>query len=41
LNARGVTPRGVNPAEIAVSGPQYVTELRQRGFGLMETLEEV
>jgi len=41
LNARGVTPRGVNPAEIAVSGPQYVTELRQSGFGLMETLEEV
>ena len=41
LNARGVTPRGVNPAEIAVSGPQYVTELRQRGFQLTETHGEL
>ncbi len=40
LNARGVTPRGVHPAEVAVSGPQYVAELRQRGFSLTETLEE-
>ena len=36
LNARGVTPRGVHPAEVAVSGPQYVAELRQRGFQLTE-----
>jgi lysine 6-dehydrogenase len=36
LNARGVTPRGVNPAEVAVSGPQYVAELRMRGFRLTE-----
>ncbi len=40
LNARGATPRGVHPAEIAVPGPQYVVELRQRGFSLTETLEE-
>ena len=40
LNARGVTPRGVNPAEIAVSGPHYVAELRWRGFQLSETLEQ-
>jgi lysine 6-dehydrogenase len=39
LNARGETPRGVHPAEVAVSGPQYVAELRQRGFQLAETLE--
>ena len=37
-NAYGVTPRGVNPAEIAVPGPQYAAELRQRGFSLTETL---
>jgi lysine 6-dehydrogenase len=40
LNARGVTPRGVNPAEVAVSGPQYVAELRKRGFSLTETQGE-
>ena len=39
LNAQGVTPRGVNPAEVAVSGPQYMAELRRRGFNLTETLE--
>jgi hypothetical protein len=38
LNARGITPRGVNPGETAVPGPLYVTELRKRGFGLTETL---
>ena len=37
LNAQGVTPRGVNPAEIAVSGPLYADELRKRGFSLTET----
>jgi lysine 6-dehydrogenase len=38
LNARGITPRGVNPGETAVPGPLYVTELRKRGFSLAETL---
>jgi lysine 6-dehydrogenase len=38
MNAHGVTPRGVNPAEIAVSGPHYAAELRRRGFSLTETL---
>jgi lysine 6-dehydrogenase len=37
LNARGVTPRGVHPAELAVPGPLYVEELRRRGFSLTET----
>ena len=37
LNAQGVTPRGVNPAEIAVSGLLYADELRKRGFSLTET----
>jgi len=37
LNARGVTPRGVNPAELAVPGPLYAAELRKRGFSLAET----
>lgn len=37
LNAHGVTPRGVNPAEIAVPGPLYAAELRKRGFSLTET----
>lgn len=36
LNARGVTPRGVQPAEIAVPGPLYAAELRKRGFSLTE-----
>ncbi len=38
MNAQGVTPRGVNPAELAVPGPQYAAELRKRGFSLTETL---
>ncbi len=38
LNARGVTPRGVKPVEVAVPGPLYVAELRRRGFSLTETL---
>ncbi|HTP11864.1 MAG TPA: saccharopine dehydrogenase C-terminal domain-containing protein [Anaerolineae bacterium] len=40
MNAQGVTPRGVNPAELAVSGPLYVAELRQRGFSMTETMGE-
>jgi lysine 6-dehydrogenase len=38
LNARGITPRGVHPAEIAVPGPLYAEELRRRGFSLTETV---
>jgi lysine 6-dehydrogenase len=37
MNAQGRTPRGVNPAELAVSGPDYAEELRKRGFTLTET----
>lgn len=37
MNAQRITPRGVNPAEIAVQGPTYVAELRKRGFNLTET----
>ena len=37
MNAQGRTPRGVNPAELAVSGPDYAAELRHRGFRLTET----
>jgi lysine 6-dehydrogenase len=37
MNARGVTPRGVNPAELAVPGPLYAVELRRRGFSFTET----
>jgi len=40
LNARGVTPRGAHPAEIAVPGPLYAEELRRRGFSLTETLTD-
>jgi len=36
MNAHGRTPRGVNPAELAVSGPDYAEELRKRGFSLTE-----
>jgi lysine 6-dehydrogenase len=38
MNAQGVTPRGVHPAELAVPGPLYVAELRKRGFVLAETV---
>jgi lysine 6-dehydrogenase len=38
MNAKGITPRGVNPAETAVSGPGYVAELRKRGFSLTEAV---
>jgi lysine 6-dehydrogenase len=34
MNAHGRTPRGVNPAELAVAGPDYAEELRKRGFSL-------
>ena len=37
MNAHGVTPRGVNPAEVAVPGPLYAAELRKRGSSLAET----
>jgi lysine 6-dehydrogenase len=40
LNARGMTPRGVHPAELAVPGPLYAAELRRRGFNLTATLTE-
>jgi len=36
LNAQGVTPRGVTPAELAIDGPTYAQELRKRGFNLTE-----
>ena len=36
MNAHGRTPRGVNPAELAISGPDYAAELRKRGFELTE-----
>ncbi len=38
LNARGITPRGAHPAEVAVPGPLYAEELRKRGFSLTERL---
>jgi lysine 6-dehydrogenase len=38
MNAQGVTPRGVHPAELAVPGALYVAELRRRGFRLTETV---
>jgi lysine 6-dehydrogenase len=37
LNAQGVTPRGIKPAELAVPGPLYAAELRKRGFDITET----
>jgi lysine 6-dehydrogenase len=38
MNARGITPRGANPAEIAVPPAPYAAELRRRGFSLTEML---
>lgn len=39
LNAHGVTPRGVHPAEVAVAGPLYAGEIRKRGLNLKEKLK--
>jgi lysine 6-dehydrogenase len=38
LGARGVTPRGAHPAEVAIPGPLYAAELRKRDFSLSETV---
>jgi lysine 6-dehydrogenase len=38
MNAQGVTPRGVHPAETAVPSEQYVRELRRRGFSVTESV---
>jgi lysine 6-dehydrogenase len=38
MNAHGLTPRGANPAELAVPGPAYAAELRRRGFSLTESV---
>ncbi len=38
MNAQGITPKGVKPAEIAVPGPLYAQELRKRGFNLTEVV---
>jgi len=39
MAARGDTPRGVLPAEIAVPPALYVEELRRRGFALRESFD--
>jgi lysine 6-dehydrogenase len=36
MNARGVTPRGVKPVEVAVPAKPFIDELRRRGFALTE-----
>jgi lysine 6-dehydrogenase len=38
MNAHGVTPRGVHPAELAVPSQLYMDELRKRGFRLAESV---
>ncbi|MCU0483905.1 MAG: saccharopine dehydrogenase NADP-binding domain-containing protein, partial [Chloroflexi bacterium] len=38
FNARGVTPRGAHPAEVAIPPALYVAELRRRGFSLSEAV---
>ena len=39
MNARGVTPRGVKPVEIAVPVEPFVAEMRRRGFALTERVD--
>ncbi len=36
MNAKGQTPRGVKPVEIAVPPQLFVDELKRRGFSLTE-----
>ena len=38
MNAKGITPRGVKPVEIAVSGPLFVEEMCKRGITMTEKL---
>ena len=38
MNARGQTPRGVKPVEVAVPAQLFVEELRKRGFSITEKL---
>ena len=38
MNAQGITPKGVKPAEIAVPGPLYAQDLLKRGFNLTESV---
>ena len=38
MNAKGHTPRGVKPVEIAVPTQQFVDQLKRRGFSLTEVL---
>jgi lysine 6-dehydrogenase len=38
MNAKGITPRGVKPVEIAVPGSLFVEEMRKRGIGMTEKL---
>ncbi len=40
MNAQGVTPRGANPAELAVPPALYADALRDRGFSLTVTTVE-
>jgi hypothetical protein len=39
MNARGQTPRGVKPVEIAVPVEPFDAELRRRAFALTERVE--
>ena len=38
MNAKGHTPRGVKPVEIAVPPQQFIDELKRRGFSMTEVL---
>jgi len=41
MTVQGHTPRGVQPAEVAVPPTLYVDELRRRGFALRESFSEI
>ena len=38
MNARGITPRGVKPVEVAVPGLLFVEEMRKRGIKMTENV---
>ncbi len=38
MMARGETPRGAVPLEVAVPGDRFVAQLRQRGIDVTETI---
>ncbi|NPV69926.1 MAG: hypothetical protein HPY55_04640 [Firmicutes bacterium] len=40
-NAKGLTPRGAKPVELALPGPYFAQEMERRGFAIKKSVSEV